>query len=708
MKVAGYYYQLASISLLCSLNSSSSISLAGLKLPILLYQAASTNRVEGRLRQYVRGENQSSYLFGQTSADFVTSKSVIMLKGYHKSKSARPKSGCSTGLWHPEFICFFFEMRLSTLGHRTRYTIISLRASFSSARSSAGRDGQLPEQVATPAILVQSNDRVYFIERFYSLVAGASEDRICLTLREDLQSDALHAAYTVEAWLEEIQGREEKYDRLATLARSVTPISDLLRALSKGAYTDFFGELIKSYEEKHLRSILAQRYELQQSAGEVDPHDLPAADDDPLTALLSVVATPDGRDDYVAWFQIGWLYWKRGILGEAENAFRTGASFSQRQSPWYFAQSLRHEAFMQWRRGNFERSRSTIRRAIEIRRDPPMLIEAARYSVACGQQLESQSLLDEALHSDPFAFVSVLSDTAFSGSVTSTVDILVRQQTRATENAKAERALWEETISLIRVAETQGRGSLLPANADADFAAAALAAELDFPTAIFREEQAKTNRLAWAGKAAEITDGEVAAKTAALEEAERAYRAADDLHKSRIDKIDSEQRIAELVIQDEHESVLLPTVPILRDELINGFVMGLVIFAGCFVILVALSQFVLKTITPTHVPPIDIVAISPILLIMLVFGVLGFLTFPLMRIRKATTLFNEAAQIAEYEADQKLKIIASESAEQRAKVKDEWAAKREQLQLRIDEAQKQLRSSVSAHTTLKRIYNIQK
>jgi flagellar biosynthesis/type III secretory pathway M-ring protein FliF/YscJ len=133
-----------------------------------------------------------------------------------------------------------------------------------------------------------------------------------------------------------------------------------------------------------------------------------------------------------------------------------------------------------------------------------------------------------------------------------------------------------------------------------------------------------------------------------------------------------------------------------------------VIFAGCFVILVALSQFVLKTITPTHVPPIDIVAISPILLIMLVFGVLGFLTFPLMRIRKATTLFNEAAQIAEYEADQKLKIIASESAEQRAKVKDEWAAKREQLQLRIDEAQKQLRSSVSAHTTLKRIYNIQK
>jgi hypothetical protein len=65
----------------------------------------------------------------------------------------------------------------------------------------------LPEPSATSATLTQTTEqRVYFIERFYSLVAGASEDRICLSLREDLQNDALHAAYTVEAWLEEVQG----------------------------------------------------------------------------------------------------------------------------------------------------------------------------------------------------------------------------------------------------------------------------------------------------------------------------------------------------------------------------------------------------------------------------------------------------------------------------------------------------------------------
>ena len=567
----------------------------------------------------------------------------------------------------------------------------------------------MPEPAPTPATLVQSTDRVYFIERFYSLVAGASEDRICLTLREDLQSDALHAAYTIEAWLEEIQGREEKYDRLATLARSVSPISDLLRTLSKGAYNEFFGELIKSYEQKHLRSILAQRYEFRQSAGEVDPADLPAANNDPLTALLAVVATPDGRDDYVAWFQIGWLYWKRGILDEAENAFRTGASFSQRQSPWYFAQSLRHEAFMQWRRGNFERSRSTIRRAIEIRRDPPMLVEAARYSVACGQPLESQSLLDEALHSDAFAFVSVLSDTAFSGSVTSTVDILVRQQTRATESAKSERALWEETIALIKTAEKQGHVTLLPQNADSEFQSAALAGDLDFPTAIFRDEQAKTSRTAWSTRALQITEEEVAEKTAALEEAEQAYRNADDLHKSKVDKIDSEQRIAELVIQDEHESVALPTVPTIKDEMLNGLIVGAAILAVGVIILAILSQVRFGSVPPlARVPTGDIVLISPLLLVILVFGLLGFVTFPLIRIRKATNLFNDAAHIAEYEADQKLKTIANEAAKQRQDVKQEWAALKAELQKNIDEAQKQLRSSVSAHTTVKRIQGIQK
>jgi tetratricopeptide (TPR) repeat protein len=567
----------------------------------------------------------------------------------------------------------------------------------------------LAESAAIPSTLVQSTDRVYFIERFYSLVAGASEDRICLALREDLQGDALHAAYTVEAWLEEIQGREEKYDRLANLARSVSPISDLLRSLSKGVYTDFFGELIRSYEQKHLSSILAQRYELRQSAGEADPDDLRAVDDDPLTALLSIVATPDGRDDYVAWFQIGWLYWKRGILDEAENAFRTGASFSQRQSQWYYAQSLRHEAYMQWRRGNYDRARATIRRAIEVRRDPAVLVEAARYSVSCGQPLESQALLDEALHADPFVFVSVLSDLAFSDSVTSTVDILVRQQMRATETAKSERAIWEDTIELIKLAEKQASLKMLPENAESEFSGAALDDVLDYPTAIFRHEQAKTRRSEWAVKAVEIIEAEVERKTMALDNAERAYRTADENTKSRIDKIDSEQRIAELVVQDEHDSTPLPSIPLLKDEMLNGLMIGLIVLVVGAVVLFALCQWMFKGFPPlVPVPTADIVWISPFLLALVVFGFLGFVTFPYIRIRKARMLFDEAARIAEYDADHKLQGIANDAAKQRDEVRQEWASKKVELQAAVDEAKKLLRAAVTAHTTIKRIAGFQK
>jgi tetratricopeptide (TPR) repeat protein len=570
------------------------------------------------------------------------------------------------------------------------------------------RDAKLSEP-ATPAALAQPTDRVYYIERFYSLVAGASEDRIGLTLREDLQRDALNAAYTIEAWLEEVQGREEKYDRLATLARSISPISDLLRTLAKGAYNDFFAQLISSYEEKHIQSILAQREELRQSAGEADEGDLPAHDDDPLTALLAVVATPDGRDDYVAWFQIGWLYWKRGVLDEAENAFRTGASFSQRQSTWYFAQSLRHEAYMQWKRGNFERSRSTVRRAIEIRRDPALLVEAARYSMACGQQLESQSLLDEALHSDPFVFVSVLADTAFSSAVTSTVDILVRQQTRATEAAKNERVLWSDTIDLIKLAEKLGDIPLLPESADSEFQESALDGEIDFPTAIFRFDQAKTSREAWASRALETLQQDTEAKSKELELAETSYRAADDYHKAKIDKIDSEQRIEELLIQDEHDQAPMPSIPQLKAEIMNGLLVGLAIFVVGLVILAGLSQLIFKSIPPlVPISPLAIVLVSPLVAVMVVFGLFGFITLPLLRIRKATILFNEAAQYAEFEADTKLKKVANESANQRESIKREWAVQKSQLEEIVDIAQKRLRAAVSAQTTLKRINSLQK
>jgi len=568
----------------------------------------------------------------------------------------------------------------------------------------------LPEPAATPATLTQSADRVYFIERFYSLVAGASEDRICVTLREDLQTNALHAAYTIEAWLEEIQGREEKYDRLATLARSVSPISDLLRALSKGTFTDFFGELIKSYEQKHLKDILAQRHELRQCAGEADPGDLPpSVDDDPLSALLAIVATPDGRDDYVAWFQIGWLYWKRGILDEAENAFRTGASFSQRQSPWYFAQSLRHEAFMQWKRGNFERSRSTIRRAIEVRRDPTMLVEAARYSIACGQSLESQSLLDEALHVDPFVFVSVLADSAFASSVTSTVDILVRQQARATELARTERMFWQDTIDLIKLAEQQVSLPLLPENGEEVFAAASLDGELDFPTAIFRVEQAKTIRGEWAAHSTQLIDNEVQQRTKSLEHAEHALRAGEESNRVKIDKVDSEQRIAELVIQDEHQAVALPTIPSLKDEMVNGLMIGVGIVIAGVVAIFALSQGIFHSFPPlVPVPTFDMVLLSPLLFVMLVFGVFGFASIPYLRIRKATHIFNEAASIAEYEADQKLRKVANDSSRERENLRQEWKTEKEELTRKVDEAQKLLRAAVSAQTTLKRLLHLQK
>jgi tetratricopeptide (TPR) repeat protein len=567
----------------------------------------------------------------------------------------------------------------------------------------------LPEPAATISTLAQSTDRVYFIERFYSLVAGATDDRLCLAFREDLNTNANHAAYACEAWLEGINGREEKYDRLANLARAISPITDLLRELSADPLSVPIEELVANHERVFLNSIRSQRNELRQCAGEAAPGEFPVQDDDPLNALLTVVATPDGRDDFVAWFQIGWLYWKRNVYDEAENAFRTAASFSQRQSPWYFSQSLRHESFMQWLRGNTERARSTVRRAIDVRRDPHMLVEAARYSISASQDLEAQYLIDEALQADPLIFVSVLADPVFANSMTSMVDVLTRQQLRAHEAADAERQEWEGAISVIRQAEKFGSLKLLPDSADSDFAANELSSEPDLPMAVLRSEQAKSYRLAWVAHAATVVEKDVERRTKATESAEREYRAAEQAQNSKLNSIDTEQRIAELVVQDEHDSAPLPVVPQLKDEMMNGFTMGLGVLVAGGIILACFSQWLFGSIPPLQpIPGPERFLAGLIVLAMIVFGLFGFVSFPLLRLRKAKSLYDDAARSAEFDADQKLRTIANDATRQREEVRQDWLAKRNALQSAVDEAQIRQRASISAHTALKRIPDLEK
>jgi tetratricopeptide (TPR) repeat protein len=562
----------------------------------------------------------------------------------------------------------------------------------------------LPEPAATQSTSGNAATRGYSIERFYTLVAGASEDRIVLSIRDDLRCDAMDAAYTVEAWLEEINGREEKYDRLANLARSVAPIADLLRTLSSGVYAGCYADLMRTYEEKCLRSFFTQRDELRQNASEVEGDEQLSLEEDLLTTLTNIVSTPEGRDDYVAWFQIGWLQWKAGVLDDAENAFRTAASFSQRQSTWYFSQCLRHEAFVQWRRENFERARSTIRRALEVRRDPIMLVEAARYAMSCGQTLESQSLIDEALHSDPLIFVTVLADPVFASSITSTMDILVRQQSRSADAAKSERLRWNEVIQTLRTAEKQGSITLLPEDADAVFVSTAIPDDVDFPTAIYRAETAKTYRLDWAQTALEALRSDVALKKQELDTASELLRTGKGEFNTSIDSTDKEQRNAEIAVQEEHQAVQLPVVPQLSNEFMQGLVLGLVVLAVGSALLALLSQWRFGSIPPLQpLTTMDMIVVSPILILMALFGVLGAVTFPAIRIAKARKKFDLEAGAADQRADDQLRAIANEGNRKREAIKHEWAGNELQLHSRINEAQRLLRASTQALNTVKQL-----
>jgi hypothetical protein len=95
-------------------------------------------------------------------------------------------------------------------------------------------------------------------------------------------------------------------------------------------------------------------------------------------------------------------------------------------------------------------------------------------------------------------------------------------------------------------------------------------------------------------------------------------------------------------------------------------------------------------------------------LAIIVFGLFGFVSFPLLRLRKAKSLYDDAARSAEFDADQKLRTIANDATRQREEVRQDWLAKRNALQSAVDEAQIRQRASISAHTALKRIPDLEK
>ena len=95
---------------------------------------------------------------------------------------------------------------------------------------------------------------------------------------------------------------------------------------------------------------------------------------DAIILLKTAVDNPIGKQDYVAWFQIGWLLWKAdNTLSEAEDCFARASRLASSKKDDYYILALRHLAYLQYLQGHYTDAINTMQEAMMTSRDPFLL-----------------------------------------------------------------------------------------------------------------------------------------------------------------------------------------------------------------------------------------------------------------------------------------------------------------------------------------------
>jgi tetratricopeptide (TPR) repeat protein len=135
---------------------------------------------------------------------------------------------------------------------------------------------------------------------------------------------------------------------------------------------------------------------------------------DAMGLLQEVISNRIGKQDYLAWFQIGWLHWKhKEDIGAAEEAFYQAQRLSAADQPAFSVKSLRHQAYMQDLLERFEDSYQTITKARQISEDHDTLYDAARYASKTGRKEESLQLIDRCIDLQPTTIITIFSEADF-------------------------------------------------------------------------------------------------------------------------------------------------------------------------------------------------------------------------------------------------------------------------------------------------------
>jgi tetratricopeptide (TPR) repeat protein len=166
-------------------------------------------------------------------------------------------------------------------------------------------------------------------------------------------------------------------------------------------------------------------------------------DEDWNDAMRLLNATTDnnlGMQDYVVFFQMGWLLWKHDHnVAAAEAAFYRAQRLSSGGHDLYHLLSLRHLAYMQFLLEKHQDAYDTIHQALDVSRDHDTMYDAARYSVNAERGKEAIAFLDKCIDMQPTTIVTMFSEPDLKSVLTGLLRLAARKLQEIRQRAENNR-----------------------------------------------------------------------------------------------------------------------------------------------------------------------------------------------------------------------------------------------------------------------------
>lgn len=181
---------------------------------------------------------------------------------------------------------------------------------------------------------------------------------------------------------------------------------------------------------------------------------------DAIRLLSLTIDNPIGMQDYVAWFQIGWLIWKfEGYIDKASDAFYRAQRLSAPNQDLFHIKSLRHLAHMHYLKGDFEKSYQTISKALKANKPKHgnvvqhnLMYDNARLAAKTGNEKEAMDLLERCIETKPETYLTMFSEEDFQISTEAMLELSSRKLLEARDNAKKKIISFQNSISKIKQA----------------------------------------------------------------------------------------------------------------------------------------------------------------------------------------------------------------------------------------------------------------